>query len=131
MDTLAKHSLIHWLADLFTLGKFTFLLHPLGIVFLLLLYGEVQRQAQRLREDVRLAGVLRQQREVDQLLLPVNTESGNRKSLRLKITTARQAGPIHFAAAGTCCGKGGSRKTRRHPGVLICHRATLNKVFCT
>lgn len=53
-------------------------------MFLLLLFGEVQRQAQRLWQDVRLAGVLRQQGEVDQLLLPVNTESGNRKELEAK-----------------------------------------------
>lgn len=112
MDTLGEHPSIHPLAYLLALRKFALLFHPPGIVFLLLLSGEVQRQAQRLREDVRLAGVLRQQREVDQLLLPVNAEDRNRKGLRLKIPAARQPGPIHFPAAQTRCRKR-SRQGRR------------------
>lgn len=129
MDTVGEHSFIHpsihWLADLFALRKFALLLHPLGIVFLLLLSGEVQRQAQRLWEDVRLAGVLRQQGEVDQLLLPVNTEDRNRKSLRLKITAARQRGRYILPQPKRAAQKGAGGETRRHPGVLICHRLVL------
>lgn len=39
-------------SDLFTLRKFALVLHPLSIMFLLLLSGETQRQAERLGKDV-------------------------------------------------------------------------------
>ena len=64
---------------LFALGQCAFLHLLLIIVFLLLLSGQAQWQSQRFWKDVRLPGVHREQREVDQLLLFVNSEDKNRK----------------------------------------------------
>lgn len=75
------------ISDLFTLRKFALLLHPLSIMFLLLLSDETQRQAERLGKDIRLPSVRWEQGEVNQLLPLVNTEDRNRNCLRLKITT--------------------------------------------
>lgn len=99
-------------------------------MFLLLLFGEVQRQAQRLWEDVRLAGVLRQQGEVDQLLLPVNADDGNRKSLRLKIAAARQPGRFLLPQPKRAAEKGAGGETRRRPR-LPQPGSEDAKAFCT
>lgn len=49
-------------------------------MFLLLLANQTQRQTKRLWKDIWLPGVRWEQREVDKLLLFVNTEDENRKA---------------------------------------------------
>lgn len=69
---------------------FLLLLLLLSVVFLLFLSNQSKWQTKGFWEDVRLPSVLREQGEVDKLLLCVNTEDENRECCRPTVTQSQR-----------------------------------------